>query len=125
MLSLPNKFFKVAPCKYSGSCFTFDNTLIIVLSALTCMSFATCSALNPKLSNAFFCVFVALVPAANPKEKFFNPVAATSEFTPLAIKVAPIAITLSLEIPAIPPSPATLCDISTNSGAVTATLFAK
>ena len=90
-----------------------------------CISLATCTALSPNFSNATLCLLVALSPATNPNEIFFNPVAATSEGTPTATRLAPSAATPSLEIPAIPPSPATLLEISAISGAVTATVFAK
>ena len=75
--------------------------------------------------KAAACFLVADVPAINPNEIFFKPVAATSDGTPKETKLAPNPATPSLEIPAIPPNPATLLEISATSGAVTATVFAK
>ena len=89
--SLPNSSLSAATCFSFGNFARESSTCSMAPRASFCISAASFFGLMRNERSTFFCDLVAESPAVSDSIKFFIPVAAISDSTPIPAMVAPIA----------------------------------
>ena len=123
--SFPNRSLNTDACLTLSSPRIAPNTFRIVSFALSCIPWATSSALSPNSFNAPTCDFVALSPAVSARIIFFRPVAATSDWMPEPTIEAPSAAISPAATPPTSPNGPMRVTTSEISGALAAVVLPK
>ena len=123
--SVPNKSLSTAACFSLGKAFKAVNTSSIAPLASTCIFLAISAASSPNVWKAAACVLVAPSPAVMPRMRFFMPVAATSDCTPVPTIEAPRAAISPDATPPTSPRGPILVTTSEINGADAAVVLPK